>query len=363
MRALVYLGPGKAELQERPIPTLTAPDDVRVRVIGSGICGTDRKILLGHFPAEPGVILGHESVGIVDACGPAVRSVSEGDRVVIDPTLYCGLCEQCRRGATNHCRNKRGTEVGVDRDGTFADYTVLPERFVHPLPRTLGFRDAVLIEPIACCLSNLRAGAMTADDVVLVLGAGPIGSLCALLAERTARRTVVCETDAYRLAEAGRRFRHVLDTSAGATPDTVRTATGGQLPSLVIDTTGVALEDAIRLVDDGGRIVVMGFNNAHRATLSPLHLTNHGISIIGAGDYRGAVFPSAIAHAAELRPESLVTHEFPLEAYPEAFASLDGVLPGGAAGPGYRAMKTVLRSSSGRLDAQGWPVDETRENT
>jgi fructokinase len=131
----------------------------------------------------------------------------------------------------------------------------------------------------------------------------------------------------------------------------------------VIDTTGIALEEAISLVDDGGRIVVMGFNNGYRATLAPLHLTNHGISIIGAGDYRGAVFPSAIAHAADLGPGALVTHEFPLEAYSEAFASLDSVLPGGPAGSGYRAMKTVLRSSSGRLDAQGWPVDETQENT
>lgn len=356
MRALVYSGPGKAELQERPVPPLTAPDDVRIRVVGSGICGTDRKILLGHFPAEPGVVLGHESVGVVDACGPAVRSLAAGDRVVADPTLSCGLCERCRRGATNHCRAKRGTEVGVDRDGTFADLVVLPERFVHRLPPDLAFRDAVLIEPIACCLSNLRAAQVNDDDVVVVLGAGPIGTLCALLTQRTALRTVICETDSYRLSAAAERFPYTLDATGGIPLPTLSAATGGPRPTLVIDTTGRGLEEALRLVDDGGRVVVMGFDAGYRATLAPLYLTNHGVSVIGAGDYRSTIFPSAVAMAAELRPGELVTHEFPLEKFPDAFASLDGLLSTDSTAAGYRAMKVALRSYQGELDEHGWPA-------
>lgn len=354
MRALVYLGPGAVALQERPTPALTAPDDVLIRIVGSGICGTDRKILLGHFPSRPGVILGHESVGIVAGRGPAVRSLAEGDRVVVDPTLYCGGCDRCRRGATNFCRHKQGTEVGVDRDGTFADYIVLPERSVHRLPEAVDFAAAVLIEPLACVLNNVSAAALTCDDVVAVFGAGPIGMLVGLVSERVARRVVMVEIDPYRLTAARTRFRHVVHAAGAQLAEAVVDAAGGQRPSVVVDTTGMGLDDAMALVADGGRVVVMGFNSTYRVTLSPLYLTNHGISVIGAGDYRAEVFPVAVALAPELGLASLVTHQYPLERYADAFDSLGGVLsPENAAA--YGAMKVVIRSATGEPESNDWP--------
>ncbi|MGH3827286.1 MAG: zinc-dependent alcohol dehydrogenase [Pseudonocardiaceae bacterium] len=361
MRALVFQEPGDVALQARPVPSLDAPDHVRVRVVGTGICGTDRKILLGLFPAKPGVILGHESVGVVDVCGSGVSSLTEGDRVVIDPTLYCGLCGPCRRGATNFCHHKRGTEVGVDRDGTFADYVVLPERFFHRIPKPLTVREAVLIEPLACVLNNLRAASLSYDDVVVILGAGPIGTLCGLVAGRAARRVVVTETDRYRLAAATAGFQYVIDVSEGYAAEAVHTATGGARPSVVIDTTGTGLETALALVDDGGRVVVMGFNSTYRATVSPLQLTNRGISIIGAGDYRAEIFPVAVNLAAELALADIVTHEYSLDRYPDAFAALGETLPGVVPDPpatrGYAAMKVLIRCYAGELDAHGWPAD------
>lgn len=211
MRALVYLGPGSVELQERPAPRAAAADDVVVKVVGTGICGTDRKILHGRFPARPGVVLGHESVGLVQEVGAGVRSLAVGDRVVVNPTLYCGWCVPCMRGATNFCRNKAGTEVGVDRDGTYADAVVLPERFVRRVPDGMSFRSAVLIEPLACVLNNVQAAELTVDDTVTVLGAGPIGALVALVAARTARSVTVAETDDYRLSRARELFEAVVD--------------------------------------------------------------------------------------------------------------------------------------------------------
>ncbi|MFF5091141.1 zinc-dependent alcohol dehydrogenase [Streptomyces niveus] len=371
MRALVYLEPGSVELREHPAPRVGHDDDVVVSIVGTGICGTDRKILLGRFPARPGVVLGHESVGLVDEVGAGVRSLVPGDRVVVNPTLYCGWCVPCRRGATNFCRNKAGTEVGVDRDGTYADRVVLPERFVQRLPEDMPFRRAVLIEPLACVINNVQAASLTVDDNVAVLGAGPIGTLTAMVAARTARRVTVAEKDGYRLSEARRLFERVAEVSvvdvsgaevSGAdsaeSVESVVKASGGGRPSVVFETTGFALGAALAIVDDGGRIVVMGFDDSYSVPLSPLQLTNRGIRVIGAGDFRGDTFPVAVDLAAGLELERLVTHEFPLDAYDEALGALGGVGGSGdaTASRRYDAMKVVLRSDARPSAADGWPV-------
>jgi alcohol dehydrogenase len=98
MKALVYQGPGKKALQDRPIPEIMAPDDALVRIVKTTICGTDLHILKGDVPTcEPGRILGHEAVGVVDKVGPGVTSFSPGDRVLISCISACGKCEYCRR--------------------------------------------------------------------------------------------------------------------------------------------------------------------------------------------------------------------------------------------------------------------------
>ncbi|MEU6663079.1 alcohol dehydrogenase catalytic domain-containing protein [Streptomyces sp. NPDC046821] len=389
MRALVYLGPGSAELQDRPAARLVNGDDVVVEVVGTGVCGTDRKILLGKFPARPGVVLGHESVGVVRETGPQVRSVAVGDRVVVNPTLYCGWCTPCSRGATNHCRHKTGTEIGVDRDGTYAEAVTLPERFVVRVPAGLSFRSAVLIEPLACVLNNVEAAAVSFDDTVVVLGSGPIGMLTAMVAARHARRVTVAEPDVYRRELAREQFAHVVDVTGTDAAEAVVKASGGERPSVVFDTTGVGLDAALRLIDDGGRIVVMGFDDTYATPLRPLQLTNRGIRLIGAGDYRADTFAVAVDLAAEFvgqsKPatstgvgqggasflERLVTHEFPLERYGDAFTALGGLAQGNAAdgpeaadsdtapapSPRYDALKVVIRSHPGPAGADGWPVD------
>lgn len=363
MRALVYLGSGfhsgpgshPVELRDHPRPEVSGRDDVVVRVVGTGICGTDRKILLGRFPARPGVVLGHESVGVVEAVGADVASVRPGDRVVVNPTLYCGSCPPCRRGATNHCRNKRGTEVGVDRDGTYADHVVLPERFTERLPRALAFRRAVLVEPLACVLNNVLAADVGYGDTVAVLGAGPIGLLTALVAARRARRVVIAESDPYRLAVAGSLVDRTVDAGGPNPLEAVVKAGDGRRPDVVFDTTGVAVEPALQLVADGGRVVAMGFDDGYRPRISPLYLTNHGVSLIGAGDYRADTFPIAVDLIGDLPLEPLVTHEFPLDRYQDAFALLSAGADGAGHGAGYGAMKVVIRSDAAPVGPDGWP--------
>ncbi|MCP9975770.1 alcohol dehydrogenase catalytic domain-containing protein [Streptomyces somaliensis] len=162
MKALVLTEQRTLSLVDRPKPEAAAPTDVVVKVAQTGICGTDRSVLVGKFPAEPGVVMGHEAVGVVDAVGPAVTRHKPGDRVIINPTLYCGGCPTCLEGHWNFCRNKAGTEVGLDLDGAFAEYIRLPERFIHRMPDGMDFDRASVVEPLACALNNLEAGRLQA---------------------------------------------------------------------------------------------------------------------------------------------------------------------------------------------------------
>jgi len=179
MPAVIYTGSNIAFAQ-RPNPVFSHDCNVLIRVVATGICGTDRSIALGLFPAAPGVILGHEAVGDVVAVNPGLSSIRPGERVVINPTFYCLQCRYCRRGMMAHCPAKEGREVGVDRDGTLTDFIAMPERFVHRIPDEMSYRRAALVEPLACVINNVMAANPRWDDRILVLGAGPIGALCAL---------------------------------------------------------------------------------------------------------------------------------------------------------------------------------------
>jgi alcohol dehydrogenase len=126
MKALVYLGPGQSALQERPKPEITAPTDAIVKITKTTLCGTDLHILKGDVPScQPGRILGHEGVGIVEQAGAAVTTFKRGDRVVISCISACGKCVNCRRLMYSHCTTG-GWILGNSIDGTQAEFVRIP---------------------------------------------------------------------------------------------------------------------------------------------------------------------------------------------------------------------------------------------
>ncbi|MEU6238158.1 alcohol dehydrogenase catalytic domain-containing protein [Kitasatospora sp. NPDC047058] len=343
MKAVVFEGAGRAGVRDREPPPFGS-GDVLVKVAVSGVCGTDRAIVLGEFPALRGVVLGHEAAGEVAATGPGVGSVAPGDRVVVNPTYYCSRCRPCRRGLPAHCAAKEGREVGVDRDGTMAGFAVVPEHFVHRLPAGVSFRRGALVEPLACVLNNLRAARPRWDDRVLVLGAGPIGALCAMVLASRGARVALAERDPGR-AEIAR----------GLLPPTVRVQAPeeaararGPAPDVVVDTTGSAPGGVLDAVAPGGTVVVMGEREAAVAAVPLRALVTRGIRLVGAGPYRPADFELAVELARDLPLERLVTHVLPLERFTEALALLavapagDGGGGDGYGGDGYSAMKVLL---------------------
>lgn len=342
MKALVYKGIQKLALEERPKPLIRQSNDIVVRIVSTGICGTDRNIYLGRFNAKENIILGHESVGIVEEIGDEVRSFTKGDRVIINPTLHCGWCDRCKRGEINFCDNKSGTEIGVDKDGTFANFAILPEEFIFKIPDGMSFDRAVLVEPLACVLNNANAANLGPADDVAIIGAGPIGIIWGLFAQKIALRVLMIEKDPFRINFAKKKIENVVDASAENVTDTAIMHNQGRKPRVVVETTGVMLEQAIELVDKGGKVVVMGFNEHYRASVSSQYLANNGISIIGAGDYNSQIFPKAIDIASDMQLENLITQKFPLEAYDEAFALLSGRSAVAGDGAAYQGMKVLI---------------------
>ncbi|RXS70194.1 zinc-dependent alcohol dehydrogenase [Streptomyces sioyaensis] len=344
MQALVFEKGGRLRLCSRPLPAPCRPDDVVVRVAAGGICGTDRSIVLGDFPARSGVVLGHEAAGEVVATGPAVGSPAPGGRVVINPTYHCGRCRYCRRGMAAHCTAKDGREIGVDHDGTLAEYVVVPAPFLHPLPPGVSYRRAALVEPLACVLNNLTAASPRWTDRCLVLGAGPIGTLCALVLAFRGHRVTVVERDAVRVELA----RRVLPAAARVVPardgDLWPAVAGSDAgPDVVVDTTGVLSAEALEVVATGGTVVAMGERETATATIPVRSLVTRGVRLVGAGPYPPHLFQTAVDLARDLPLDSLVTHTLPLHRYAEAFAALHVPLADTRSAPSsYAAMKVLL---------------------
>jgi len=175
MKAAVLVEPRRFDLRDVPVPQI-GPDDALIRVTRTGICGTDVHIFNGHYAADRlPLIPGHEFCGTVAAHGAHVRHLSEGQRVVADINIGCGTCYWCRRNEVLNCPTM--TQVGIGRDGAFAEYVALPARLVIPAPD--GVPDAVLAltEPVACVVRAARKAQVGFGQSVVVLGAGPVGNL------------------------------------------------------------------------------------------------------------------------------------------------------------------------------------------
>jgi threonine dehydrogenase-like Zn-dependent dehydrogenase len=313
MLAAVFEGEGRLSLKQVPVPTIQKPDDVLLRVEGAGICGTDVHILEvppGH-PATPGAVLGHEYVGTVLAVGTGVKNLRPGDRVVVAPNLYCGLCAYCRAGRPNQCQDF--TTLGIYLNGGFAKYNVAPERACHQIKADLPTDEAVFTELLSCVIGGTERVRLQPGESVAVLGAGPVGLMFALAFKAAgAGQLIVTDVSPYRLE-----FAHKIgvDAALDARSDIVtaiRNLTSGGA-DVVVDAVGALFPQAVPVATKGGKIVLFGMNQQARPTVSQYDITRNELTVYGT--FIGInTFPVAIKmlESGVLRPSVLISHRLPL---------------------------------------------------
>lgn len=236
MKAIVFPAPNRIELTQADDPSC-GDDDVVVKVGSAGICGTDIHISRAEYMSDFPLIPGHEFHGSIVEKGKNVTQYKIGDRVAVDPNLYCGKCERCRNEQANQCLNL--SVVGVTRAGAFAEYVSVPERACYPIPDSMTNQQAAFVEPLACVVYALRRMRVNPADRVLIVGAGPMGLLLvqALRHSGGAIITVVeKQPDRLELAKVmGANF--AIDADENQDGNLEEIAPGGF--DIVIDATGV----------------------------------------------------------------------------------------------------------------------------
>jgi L-iditol 2-dehydrogenase len=329
MQAARLVEPGRFEFVDIPPPT-PGPGEVVVRVHAVSICGSDLGAYLGRHPriVAP-AILGHEFAGVVDELGPGVPGTAIGTRVAVHPTVGCRTCRYCLRGNENICASYRVLGEDDTLPGAMAGRVAVAADHLHPLPDTVSFEEAALVQPLGIGLHAVRdRGRVAAGETVLVVGAGPIGLAILIAARQAGARVLISDTLPYRLDQA-RELGATRAIDAG-TDDVAAIAheeTEGYGVDAAFEAVGGTTDDAFATAyaatARGGRVVILG------SFKSPTVALRIGDMKYGEIDIRGSqahpfVFDDVIASIAAGRTPArdLITHRYPLREVGAAFELL-----------------------------------------
>ena len=322
MKAAVFHGKHDLRLEDVPVPTI-GPDDVLIEVAYCGICGSDLHTYDGmelsiHKRPSGSRVLGHEVSGVVAEVGANVTTCRSGDRVTCIPWVTCGVCAYCRRGLVNHCERK--TLLG----GAMAEYVVAPGGSIYQLPEGVSLRRAALAEPLSCCVWALDLGGLRSGECAVVVGAGPMGLLIALLASRGgAAQTIVSEPNPIRRELAAR-----LGATAVVNPretdlaTRVRALTDGLGADVAFEVVGhpATVRDALSVVRNAGTVVVVGVSDpAATLPIAPYEVFQRELTIRGCLTRRLS-FDRGMRWLGALDLDPVITHVFPLDDLASAMA-------------------------------------------
>ncbi|MDR6536044.1 zinc-dependent alcohol dehydrogenase family protein [Variovorax soli] len=320
MQALVYNGPGKKNLEDRPKPAVQEPTDAVIRITKTTICGTDLHILKGDVATcRPGTVLGHEGVGIVDAVGSGVATFKPGDRVLISCITACGRCDLCRKRMYSHCTTG-GWILGNRIDGTQAEFVRIPyaETSLYPIPPGADEEALVMLSDILptgfeCGVLN---GKIEPGSSVAIVGSGPIG-LAALLTAQfySPAEIIMIDLDDNRLA-VGKRFgaTATVNSANGNAAQQVMKLTDGRGVDTAIEAVGIPATFALceAIVAPGGTIANVGVHGT-KVDLHLERLWSHNVTIrTGLVDTFSIPMLLKTVRSQRIDAKQLITHHFKL---------------------------------------------------
>jgi alcohol dehydrogenase len=345
MKALVYQAVGKKALLDRPKPEIAAPTDAIIRITKTTICGTDLHILKGDLPScQPGRILGHEGVGIVDKVGAAVTAFKPGDHVLISCVSACGTCVNCRKQMYSHCTTG-GWILGNTIDGTQAEFVRIPHAnmSLYPIPAGADEEALVMLSDILptsfeCGVLN---GKVEPGSTVAIVGAGPVG-LAALLTAQfySPAEIIMVDLDDNRL-EMAKRFGATLTVNStdGNAAEAIMKLTAKRGVDTAIEAVGIpaTFELCEKIVTAGGHIANIGVHGK-KVDLHLESLWDRNISIT-TRLVDTATIPMLFktVSSKKIDPKVLITHRFKLDEILDAYETF-----GNAAGT--KALKVIIEA-------------------
>lgn len=274
MRAAVLVEPGRFELRDVPVPPI-GREDVLVKVAQVGICGTDIHMFHGRYAAEAlPMIPGHEFCGFVAEKGEGVRNLEIGQSVVADINIGCGACYWCRRNEILNCSEVE--QIGISRDGAFAEYVAVPARLVIPAPEDVPPEALALTEPVGCVVRAAKKAGVGIGDSVVVLGAGPVGNLHVQMMRLVgAAPIVVFDLSSERCAAALEAGADVAISDPALLKGEVFRATRGIGADFVIESVGLPklYELAFDLIRKGGHVAFFGITGPQDKVALPILTT------------------------------------------------------------------------------------------
>lgn len=325
MKAIQLQAPERFAVIDTPETPAPGPGESLIRVHRVGICGTDISGYLGKmpffsYPRIPGHELGIE----VEAVGEGVTNVKPGDRCSVEPYINCQKCSSCRRGFTNCCENHQ--TLGVHCDGGLRRTFLVPARKLH-ISRKLSFEQLALVETLAIGCHAINRGAPKPGEIVLVIGAGPIGLSVIEFAKLSGARTLVMDMNEQRLAFV-RNAMKVPDTITakgdGSEVQATLDLTGGELPHVVVDATGSnkSMANALNYCGFAARLVFVGITTQEISFPHPL-MHRRELTLFASRNALSADFSRIIQliEDGQIDTRPWITHRTPFDALIETFPS------------------------------------------
>ncbi|HDJ89726.1 MAG TPA: alcohol dehydrogenase [Thermoprotei archaeon] len=283
MKAAIISGKNVIKVKDIDIPK-PGIGEVIVKVGFCGICGTDIHIFDGEFPVKFPVIPGHEFSGEVVEIGRGVEGINIGDRVAVNPNIYCKKCFYCKNGMIHFCKNWKA--IGIHRPGAYSEYVAVPEENIHLIPSKLSLEEAAFAEPVACCLHGMDKLNIRYGDTVVIFGLGPIGLIHLQLAVNSGASKIIgvdlIETRIKMAEKLGADL--VLNASKENVMKIILEETGGRGVDKIIEATGnpKVFKQAVDLLDYGGKILVFGVSPVGKTIdIEPFKIYRKELNIVG----------------------------------------------------------------------------------